>query len=197
MPDVRGNGGNHLGGAGTAADDGDTFLPVVAGMIPVVGVKRLALEALHALEVRNHRLAQRTRGVDQELRMKGALARCVHRPVPGNVVPFDVNDVRIQFDLVPQAKVLHHMLGVAMQLCLPGEHLRPAIGREGQRIEWRRHIHGGAGVGVLAPGAAEEVTSLQQAEIIDTGLEQIDRRALPAKTAADDQHLESLHGRPC
>lgn len=128
--------------------------------------------------------------------MERAFAGGVHRPAFAVVVPFDVLDIGLQFHLVSQAEVLHHVLGVVVQFGLFGEHLRPAVGREGQGIEWRGHVDRRTGVGVLAPGAAEKVPPFQQAEIADAGLEQIDRRALAAKTAADDQHLKGLHGPP-
>ena len=166
MLDVRGNRRNHLGRAGAAANDGHAFLPVIVGVIPVVGVKSLALKPLLALEVWDHGLAQRPGGVDQELRMERAFAGGVHRPAFAVVVPFDALDIGLQFHLVSQAEVLHHVLGVVVQFGLFGEHLRPAVGREGQRIERRGHVDRRTGVGVLAPGAAEKVPSFQQAEIV-------------------------------
>ncbi|MNF51174.1 hypothetical protein D3C84_324910 [compost metagenome] len=196
MRDVRSNRRDHLGRAGATANDGDAFMPIVVGVIPMVGMKSLALKALLALEAWDDGLAQRPCGVDQELRVERAFAGGVHCPAFGVVVPFDAFDVRLQFHPVAQAELLHHVLRVAVQFGLFGEHLRPAIGRKGQRIQRRGHIDGGAGVSVLAPGAAEEVPTFQQTKIIDAGLEQIDRRTLAAETAADDQHLESLHGPP-
>ncbi|MNI49749.1 hypothetical protein D3C73_1043740 [compost metagenome] len=193
--DVRGYRRYHLGRTGATADDGHALLPVIVGMIPIVGVKALALEAFLAFEVRDHRLAQGPGGIDQELRMKGALG-AVHRPLFLHVVPFDALDIGLQFHPVPQVEVLHHVAGVAVQFSLFGEHLRPAVRSERQRIEWRGHVDRGARVGVLAPGAAEEIPSFQQAKVGDAGLEQIDRRALAAKTAADDQYLKGLHGPP-
>ncbi|MNG11206.1 hypothetical protein D3C84_947270 [compost metagenome] len=113
-----------------------------------------------------------------------------------HVVPLDALDIGLQFHLVPQAEVLHHVTGIAVQFSLFGEHLCPAVGGERQRIERRGHVDRGARVGVLAPGAAEEIPPFQQAKVGDAGLEQIDRRALAAETAADDQHLKGLHGPP-
>ncbi|MNS53912.1 hypothetical protein D3C72_866850 [compost metagenome] len=196
VPDVRGDGRNDLGRTGAAADDGHAFLPVVVVMIPVVGVKRFTLKTLLSVEARNNRLTQRPGRVDQELRAKRAFAGGVHRPAFVGVVPFDALDIGAQFHFVPQAEVLHHVAGVAVQFGLFGEHLRPAIRSKRQGVQRRGHVDCRAGVGVLAPGAAEEIPPLQQAKIVDAGLEQIDCCTLAAKPAADDQYLKGLHGPP-
>ncbi|MOA35841.1 hypothetical protein D3C78_1573250 [compost metagenome] len=141
-------------------------------------------------------MAQRACGIDQESRAKHAFARSAHGPVLIGVVPFDAFDVGAQFHLVPQAEVFHYMMCVAVQFCLPGEHLRPEKRRKGQRIQGGGDVDGCTGIGVLAPGAAEEIPPFQQSKIIDAGFEQIDRGALPAKSAADDQHLKGLHAPP-
>ncbi|MNK95564.1 hypothetical protein D3C87_1158040 [compost metagenome] len=196
VPDVRGNGRNDLGRTGAAADDGHAFLPIVVAVIPVVGMKRLALKAFLSVEVWNHRLTQRPGRVDQELRAKRSFAGGVYRPALVGVVPFDTLDIGVQFHFVPQAEVFHHMAGVAVQFGLFGEHLRPAIRGERQGVKRRGHVDCRAGVGVLAPGAAEEIPPLQQAKIVDAGLEQINCGTLAAKPAADDQYLKGLHGPP-
>lgn len=47
---AAGNGiGNHPVG-GATADDGDTFMAMVVDVVPIMGVKRLALEAIPAFE---------------------------------------------------------------------------------------------------------------------------------------------------
>ncbi|MNJ03606.1 hypothetical protein D3C73_1639990 [compost metagenome] len=64
--------------------------------------------------------------------MERAFASGVYRPALAGIVPFDALDIGLQFHPLAQAEALHHVLGVAMQFGLFGEHLRPAVRGEGQ-----------------------------------------------------------------
>ena len=93
-------------------------------------MKGAAGKTWQALERRDHRLAQWSGGVDQELRPEGAFATGEDLPLPGAVVPFDPLDIGLQLDFVAQLVAIDHMLGIAVQFGLFGEHLRPGPGGE-------------------------------------------------------------------
>jgi hypothetical protein len=85
------------------------------------------------------------------------------------------------------------VLGVGAQLGLLGVHPGPGVGLGGDRVERGGHVDGGAGVGVLAPGAAHEVAALEDADVGDAAAQQVDGRDLAAEAAADDEHRRDVH----
>src|SRR3546814_3791407 len=76
---------------------------------------------------------------------------------------------------------------------LPREHPRPArVGREAVAVEMARNIARAAGIGVVAPGAADAVALFEDHEIGDPALLQPDRGEQPGHAGADDDDARVL-----
>src|SRR5262249_27022412 len=84
---------------------------------------------------------------------------------------------------------------IAPDLRLPREAVRPAgLGREGERVEMRLDVAGAAGIGVVAPRAADVAGALEDDEVVDAVALQADGGAQTAEAAADDRDM-GLAGR--
>jgi hypothetical protein len=76
---------------------------------------------------------------------------------------------------------------VVPDLALRGERAGPlGIEGEGERVEVGRDVAGGAGVGVVAPGAAEVVAAVEHDEVVDAHGAQAGRHADAGEPGADD-----------
>src|SRR5690606_24672865 len=84
---------------------------------------------------------------------------------------------------------------VALDLGLGGERARPT-GVEGERVrvEVRRYVARGAGVGVVAPGAADLGGSFQDEKVLSRS-GQLDGCAESGEPAADDEGVDPSHVR--
>ena len=90
---------------------------------------------------------------------------------------------------------LGDLLDVGLDLRLRGEGHRPVgVGREGEGVELARHVAGRAGVGVVAPGAADVGALLDDDEVALAVLLQLDRGAQTGEPGADDQVLDGPVG---
>ena len=185
---------HELDRAGPGADHGDAPAAQVEIVVPARRVERGALEGVEALDVGHGRDVQRPGAPDHDAR---AHLRAVGDPDgPARAVPFQVGDLRAEADAVAEAVAVGDVLQVRPDLGLAGEQPRPVrVGGEGERVEVALHVAGAAGVGVVAPGAAEALPLLQHQEVGAAGLGQPHRRPQPGEPAADDDDVH-VHDSP-
>ena len=87
---------------------------------------------------------------------------------------------------------------VGLDLARLGEKraLQPGFGSKEKRVDVGRHVAGRAGVGVVAPGAADLAGALEDREGVDAGAASADRGADAGEARADDRDGEIPgHGR--
>ena len=172
------------------ADHRDPLARQVDVVVPAGGVEHLALEGLDALDLGQLRLREAAGAADHRAGGVRAAGRLHHPALPG-VVPGRVLGEGVEDEPVQGAGPLGHPLDVGLDLRLRGEGPRPVgVGREGVRVELARHVALRAGVGVVAPGAADVVALLDHHEVGLTGLLELDRRTEPGEAGPDDQVVD-------
>src|SRR6202034_4822957 len=95
-------------------------------------------------------------------------------------------DARVRPQVRPDAEAVGAVLEVAEYLGLVGVGLGPVgLQGEGVGVEVRRHIAGGTGVGVGAPGATDALGGLEEHEVASAGLHELYGQSEAARTGAD------------
>src|SRR5690606_27567550 len=184
--DLARDGGHDLDRRGAGADHRHPLAGQIRLVVPARRVEDLAGEVVDALDVRQVRLTQRAHRRDQYVGGELALVRA-DLPARGLRVPARAGDIAAEQVPVEHLVLLGHRADVGLDLALPGERTRPVrIGREGVRVQMRGHVAGRAGVGVVAPGAADIVAALEHQIIGAPLLLQPDRQAEAGEPAADD-----------
>lgn len=170
-------------------------------MIPARRMERRAGEARAPGDVWKGRSTQAAAARDDDRRpqRRAALGRDLPR-VAGRVeARRDHAGAEAEVPTEPEA------IGAAPQvvedLALRRELAGPVgVGRERERVEVRRHVAGGPGVVVVAPGAADVAGLLEDDEVVDPRLLESDRHAEPREARAEDQDAGveggALHGSP-
>ena len=96
-------------------------------------------------------------------------------------------DVRVEADVAAQPVLVGDALEVVLDLRLERPHVRPVgLRLERERVHVRRDVAGAAGIGVVAPGAADVVGLLQDQEVDALPLQR-DAHAESGEPGADDQ----------
>ncbi len=171
-------------------DHGHALAGQVVVVVPAGGVERRAPERLQAGDLGVARLAERAGAADQELRADRA-ARGLDGPALCVGVPGRSEHLGVGAQVAAQAVALGDVELVPPDLGLAGERPRPVrVGGERERVHVRRHVAGAAGVGVVAPGAAEVARGLEHHEVVLAVLEQADRDSHAGEAAADDRDAD-------
>ena len=171
--------------------DGDALAGQVDGVVPAGGVEERAAEGLDALDLGQPRLGEAAGRGDEgpggdlagrrtdlpALRRRRprrrARARCRRRCAP--VTPYSLGDA----------------LEVGLDLGLRGVRRRPVgVAGEGERVELAGDVAARAGVGVVAPGAADVVGLLDDHEVGLAVLGELDRCAEAGEAGPDDQVVD-------
>ncbi len=152
--DVRLDRGDELDRARARADHGDAPPAQVVVVVPLRRVEDRALELVDARDLGDRRLVQRAGAPDDHTGADGGAVGEPERPAPAR--PLRGGDLGAVPDAGAQPVAVGDVLEVGADLGLRGELAAPVrVGREGERVEVRLHVAGAAGVGVVAPGAAE------------------------------------------
>ena len=115
-------------------------------------------------------------------------------PAPCAGIPRRRRDARVRPQVRADAEAVGAVLEVAEDLGLVGVRLGPVgLQGEGVGVEVRRHVAGGAGVGVRPPGAADAVGRLEDHEITPPGLDQLHGQSEAARPRPDDGDLPVRH----
>jgi hypothetical protein len=187
---------DELDGRGAGADHGDALAGQVDVVVPARGVERRTREGLDAGHVGQRRLDQPAAAADQRVGRQRAPAG-LQPPEHRGVVPHTGHEVGVDVQVRAHAKVVGDLLQVRPDLRLPAVDVRPVrVRREGEGVEVARHVAGAAGIGVVAPGAADAAGALQQDEVLDPPPLEGHRGADPGEPAADDGNPHVRRQRP-
>ena len=187
--DLLGDGRDDLDRGGTGADDGHPLAGEVGVLGPLRGVEDLAVEGVDAVDVRHLRVGQRAGGGDQQVGGELA-ARRTHPPHERVVVPAGLLHGGLEAEPVEHPGALGDAADVVLDLRLLGEGPGPVrVGREREGVELRGDVAGGAGIGVVAPGAADVRAALGDQEVGLAGLLELDRGGEPAEAGADHERV--------
>ena len=162
-------------------------------VVPLRRVEHLALERLDPGKLRVRRFRERTHPGQQHVRDELALARL---DPPATVLPVRGLDRMPEADVRADAEPVGDFAQVVLDLGLRRERRRPLrVGREGERVQVRRHVTPAARVRVVPPGAADVVRTLQYDEVVVPGLLEPDRHPDPGEPGPDhhDPVLRGLH----
>ena len=183
---------HELDRAGAGADDRDALVLEIEPVVPAGGVEALAPERLQAGDARDQRQMQ---GADREHHHRRREAPSVggsQGPACGPLVPARLGQGGAEAQMRREAAPGDDALEVGEDVGLRGEGALPVgfrLRRDG--IEVRRDVAGAAGIGVVAPGAADAVGLLQDQERDAPPLE-AQRHDQAGEAAADDHHLRGL-----
>ncbi len=156
-------------------------------MLPAGRVEDLPPEVVQTGEVGDGGLAQRAGGPHQHRRDVLLAAGGPHDPAPGLVVPARLVHPPAEPQVPADVETVDALAHVVPDLALGGERARPVrVEGEGVRVEVRRHVAGGAGIRVVAPGAAHVVAPVEDDEVVDAHGAQAGRHADPGEARADD-----------
>ena len=185
---LRGDLGDELDRARARADHRHPLAAQIVAVVPPGRVEAVAREL--ALERRDGGLVQLARGEDQRVRKKGARLRS---RVPLPVAPRAVGDVAVRDDQAVDPVLADDLVEVGQDVGLERAQPLPvaALG-ERERVEVARDVAGGAGVGVVEPGAAGAGRLLEDRDVLDPVAAELDRRGDAAEAGADDEHAGHL-----
>ena len=132
------------------------------------------------------RVAQRPLGGDHDVGGQLAL-RGLDPPQLRVVVPVGGDQLAVEADVRHHAVALGAVAQVVEDLGLRRERARPVRVRgERERVEVRGHVAAAAGIGVVAPGAADVRGALEHGEVELALLPQLDCHPEPREAGADD-----------
>ena len=193
--DPLGDLGDDLDRRGAGADHRDPLAAQVVVVVPPRGVEDLSTEGVDALDVGEPWLGQPAgpgdHAVGDDVTRVGADPPHLVALVEGKVQDRD-----------PEAEPVEHTgalgdpLEVGEDLRLRREGPRPAgVGREAEGVELAGHVARGAGVGVLAPGAAHGVALVDDQEVGEAVLVELDRGAEAREAGSDDEGAHAARER--
>ena len=161
---------------------------------PLGGVERRPRERPEARQLRDHRVGELADRRDHHVRLVGGAVGGPHPPLGRLVVVRRLAHLLPGAHQVEQAGLTRGALEVGEDLGLPGVAVAPRrVERPRPGVERRRDVAGRAGVGVVAPDAADGVRALEHHDVLDALPAQRVRRAEPAEAGADDQAAGSAH----
>ena len=157
-----------------AADDADPPALPCHPVVPARGVEASAGEVLEAFDIRVTGVAQDAARGDDEIDAVGGAGLGLEPPLAAKVL--GLRDLLVEPDEALDAVGLRHVLEIGLNLGPRREQMAPLrIGLEGVAVEMGGDIAGQAGVGVVAPRAAEAIGLLVDGEVVEARLQQLDR----------------------
>lgn len=179
---------HELGRARSRADHRHPPAPQVDVVPPAGAVEDLTGEAAESGQRRDRRRGQLPGRADQHVGLDDITVCQSDAPPVSRLVERRGHHLGAEPD-----PVAHHGRGVAqvaqdVWLCRVPARPRGA-GREGVRVERRRHVARRARIGVVPPHPADLVRPLQHGEPLEPGSAQGQRHAQPAESGTDDDHL--------
>src|ERR1700729_919867 len=178
--------GNELDRGGAGSEDGYPLADHVVIMVPPSRVKDRALEALEAGNVRRLWFGERSGAVDEhlggQLQVSGA-----DRPALAIFVPAGLEELLAELELVAQIVIGGDAFDVVVDLLAGRERVPPVrIRGVGEGVQVRRDVARHAGVGVVAPDAADVAGALDDHEVLDAVVLQRNARGDARQPGADD-----------
>ncbi|MCY1422702.1 hypothetical protein D9M71_383940 [compost metagenome] len=179
--------GDDLHAGGTVADDADAPAIQRNAVIPAGAVQQVALEAVQAADVRSVGVVQHAGGGDDDVRAVAQAA--LHLQLPAAVDEFAADDFLVEADQLVDPILLHRALEILLDFRARWQEAAPVgVGLEGVGVGVRGHVAGQAGVGVLAPGAADARGLLVDGHVTEAGLAQLDAAQNAGHAGAHHHH---------
>ncbi len=165
-------------------------------MVPPGAVERRARERVEAVEVGQVRMVQYAGGRDHHVgRVMAARGRL---DLPPPVTERARDDLLPEHDVATDVVLPCHALEVGADLVAARERVRPVrVGREGVRVEVRRHVARETRVGVLAPRPAEGLGLLVDGDVLVAGTPELDHAQDPGHSRADHHEAQRSRRRSC
>ena len=179
---------------GAGADDGDGAAVERIVVVPARRVKQAAGEALEPGQPGHRRLGERADGGDEDVGGEAAARRLEH-PAAGRAsqAASRISWSKRTCGITPKRERAAAQVGV--DLGGGGVGAAPVgVRREGERVQVRLHVAGAAGVGVVAPDAADVAGALEDEEVVEARLQQADGQAEAAEAAAGDGDVDVAGG---
>jgi len=122
------------------------------------------------------------------------VARCgVDGPETRGFFEFGADNLGAEADMGAKAEVGGAALDVVEDFGLRREEPGPVrVGREGEAVEVRRHIAGGARIGVLTPGSADPLRPLEDEDVGEASLTRLMGESDAGEARSDDNEVEGL-----
>ena len=178
---------HELHGRGPGPNDAHPLSRQVETVLPASGMKDLAAEGVETRKVRDGGLAQRAGRPHQHRRAVLLAPRRADDPAGGGVVPARLLHFSTESQERAHIETVHALADVVPDFALRGERTGPLrIEREGERVEVGGDVARGAGVGVVAPGAAEVVAAVEDDEVVDAHGAQAGRHPDAGEPGTDD-----------
>ncbi len=188
-----------LDGTGAGADDGDSLAGEVVVVVPAGAVDLVAPIGVQAADVGQLVVGQRAGGQHDGACSEPFAPVRLYRPHAFSVVELSPVTSTPNWILAMQAEVVDHVLDVAADLAGGRVGARPGrVLDERERVQQRRDVASGTGIGVVPPGSADAVGTFEDHDVVDAGLGELDRRAESGETGTDNERVVGVrrHVRP-
>lgn len=173
----------HAGRA--VADDADAPAVQRHTVIPSGTVEHAALEAILPLDVGQAGMVQYAGGGDHDIRF--ILQAALHLEAPAAIFERAANDFLVEANHLVDFVFFCRAFEVVLHFGAGRQHVAPVrIRFERIGIGMRRHVAGEAGIGILAPGAADTRGFFVDGHVAETGAAQLD-------AAQDAGHARAHH----
>ena len=178
-----------LDGAGACSDGRDPFTRSRFRVIPARRVEPAAAESLSAGDIGDVGDIEHAHRGDDGVELSRDTVLGLELPAALGVRPPQGRDAGARDEVAAELIVGGDLLQVAEDLRLVGEGLAPSrVQRERIGVEVRWHIACGAGIGVVAPGAAEPLTAVEDREVV-SAVGELNPHRDAARACADDRDL--------
>ena len=183
--------GHDLYRARPGSHDRDLLTLEVVVVIPPCTVDLVSLVGIDASNVRQAGIGERPRRHHHRARPNIGVPVDAHVPMPGRLVPDDVDYVVSESNTRSDVELTHHCVDVIENLTTTGIGVRPVgIGRETVRIQPRRYVAGCARVSVVAPGSTDGAAAFEDRDILDSTVAQSDSGTDSGESRTDDHGVE-------
>jgi len=178
-----------LDGAGACSDGRDPFTRSRFRVIPARRVEPAAAESLSAGNVGDVGDIEHAHRGDDDVELSRDTVLGLELPAALGVRPPQGRDAGARDEVAAEVIVGGDLLQVGEDLRLVGEGLAPSrVQRERIGVEVRWHIACGAGIGVVAPGAAKPLTAVEDREVV-SAIGELNPHSDAARACADDRDL--------
>ena len=188
--------GDHLNAGRAGADHADALAAEVDVLLgPARGVVDVALETVHAGEVRDLGRGEQAHGLDEELRAPGLAVVGRDRPPAGLVVPGGGLDLGVELDAATQVVAVGDVLEVGPDLLLARVALGPLplveeLLVEGVAVGVDLGVGTSARVLVPVPGASHVAGVLERLDGEPVDVPQPVDAVEPGESRADDDRVD-------
>ena len=184
----RGEFRQHLSGAGTGANDGNTLPVKIDILIPNRWMEHLARKVVSTSDFCKFRTMELSNCKDDALSVPEMARTRDDVPPAGVILKSSTSHLSIETKMLQQPKVLRHLVEVAENLALWREPLvSVTIRGKGKRVEMRGHVAGAAWVSVVSPDASNIWALFKKDKVVDICLFESHGHGDASEAGSDDE----------